>query len=145
MNNCIDKFEKKAEEAGINIDKKKLDELRKKGSDVSDKDLFDTLPKDEQVMSINDAFMKSLFDDIIEDVVGLENDDYDMYLDNAKDNIIVKKDKNLEFDPYFYERQKKLQKIRDDIKSGKSKTISFENFELEMDKFEKELEVKYAS
>ncbi len=72
-------------------------------------------------------------------------------IDNAKDNIIVKKDgvplgcKNLEFDPYFYERQKKLQKIRDDIKSGKSKTTSFEDFELEMDKFEKELEVKYAS
>lgn len=66
-------------------------------------------------------------------------------VDNAKDNIIVKKDKNLEFDPHFYERQKKLQKIRDDIKSGKSKTTSFEDFELEMDKFEKELEVKYAS
>jgi len=66
-------------------------------------------------------------------------------IDNAKDNIIIKKDENLEIDPYFYERQKKLQQIRDDIKSGKSKTTSFEDFELEMDKFEKELEVKYAS
>ena len=32
-------------------------------------------------------------------------------IDNAKDNVIVKKDKNLELDPYFYERQKKLQQI----------------------------------
>ncbi len=32
-------------------------------------------------------------------------------LDNFKDNIKVTKDKNLEQDPYFYERQKKLQQI----------------------------------
>jgi len=72
-------------------------------------------------------------------------------LNNFKDNIKIKKDgvlleyKNLEQDPYFYERQKELQQIRDDIKSGKSKTTSFEDFELEMDKFEKKLEIKYAS
>ncbi|MFA7090317.1 MAG: hypothetical protein WC149_00545 [Arcobacteraceae bacterium] len=28
------------------------------------------------------------------------------------------KDKNLENDPYFYERQKELHQIRDDIKNG---------------------------
>ena len=32
-------------------------------------------------------------------------------LDNFKDNIKVTKDKNLEQDPYFYERQKQLQQI----------------------------------
>ncbi len=41
-------------------------------------------------------------------------------LDNFKDNIKVTKDKNLEEDPYFYERQKKLQQI---IESG-SDTVS---------------------
>ena len=66
-------------------------------------------------------------------------------VENAEENIIIKKDKNLEHDPYFYERQKELQQIRDNIKSGKSKTTSFEYFELEMDKFTKELEVKYAN
>ena len=32
-------------------------------------------------------------------------------LDNFKDNIRVTKGKNLEQDPYFYERQKQLQQI----------------------------------
>ena len=58
-------------------------------------------------------------------------------IDNAKDNIIIKKDENLEIDPYFYERQKKLQKIRDDIKSGKMPT---HDFETSMDNLIKELE-----
>jgi len=38
------------------------------------------------------------------------------------------KDKNLELDPYFYERQKELHKIREDIKSGKMEMISHEDF-----------------
>ncbi len=58
-------------------------------------------------------------------------------IDTVKDNVIVKKDKNLEYDPYFYERQKKLQKIRDDIKSDKMKT---HDFETSMDELIKELE-----
>ncbi len=66
-------------------------------------------------------------------------------LEQFKDSIQVTKDKNLELDPYFYERQKELQQIRDDIKSGKSKTTSFEDFKLEMESFEKELEIKYAN
>ena len=57
-------------------------------------------------------------------------------IDTVKDNVTVKKDKNLEHDLYFYERQKELQQNRDDIKSGKSKTKKKKKFELEMDKFE---------
>jgi hypothetical protein len=34
------------------------------------------------------------------------------FIETAKDNIIVKQDKNLELDPYFYERQKDLQKTK---------------------------------
>ncbi len=36
------------------------------------------------------------------------------FIETAKDNIVIKKDKNLELDPYFYERQKDLQKILND-------------------------------
>ena len=38
------------------------------------------------------------------------------FIETAKDNIVVQKDKNLELDPYFYERQKDLQKILNDDK-----------------------------
>ena len=58
-------------------------------------------------------------------------------LDSFQDSIKIKKDKNLELDPYFYERQKKLQSIRDDIKSGKMPT---HDFETSMDELIKELE-----
>ncbi len=64
-------------------------------------------------------------------------------IDTVKDNVVVQKDgvplgcKNLELDPYFYERQKKLQQIRDDIKSGKMPT---HDFETSMDELIKELE-----
>ena len=59
------------------------------------------------------------------------------FIDTVKDNVVVQKDKNLELDPYFYERQKRLQKIRDDIKSGKMAT---HDFETSMDELIKELE-----
>jgi len=67
------------------------------------------------------------------------------FIETAKDNIVVQKDENLEYDKHFYERQKELQKIRDDIKSGKSKTTNFEEFKIKMDVLEKELEEKYAN
>jgi len=67
------------------------------------------------------------------------------YVNEHSSSIKITKDKNLEQDPYFYERQKELHKIRDDIKSGKSELISFEDFENNVDAFEKELEMKYAN
>jgi len=63
-------------------------------------------------------------------------------LEQFKDSIQVIKNKNLELDPYFYERQKKLQKIMD---KAPSKLTNFEDFEVRMDKLEKELEEKYAN
>jgi len=35
-------------------------------------------------------------------------------IDTFKDNVVIQKNENLELDPYFYERQKNLQKIVDD-------------------------------
>ncbi|NKQ40226.1 MAG: hypothetical protein HF962_01480 [Sulfurovum sp.] len=58
-------------------------------------------------------------------------------IDTVKDNVIVKKDKNLELDQYFYERQKDLQKTMDDIESGEMLTYDFET---SMDELIKELE-----
>ncbi len=47
-------------------------------------------------------------------------------LSQFQDKVIIKKDKNLEHDPYFYERQKILHKIRDDIKDGNVEIKSHE-------------------
>jgi len=54
-------------------------------------------------------------------------------------------DKNLEYDPYFYERQKELHQIRTDIKNSENKLISFDDFEQRTDQLEKEFELKYAN
>jgi hypothetical protein len=67
------------------------------------------------------------------------------FLEQFKSEVTIKKDKNLEYDPYFYARQKELQQIRDDIKSGKSQLTSFEDFENRTSQFEKKLELKYAN
>ena len=40
--------------------------------------------------------------------------DFMSYVNKHSDNITIAKDKNLILDPYFYERQKELQQIRDE-------------------------------
>ena len=67
------------------------------------------------------------------------------YVNNHSENITISKDKNLENDSFFYERKKELHQIRDDIKSGKSQLISFDDFENNTNQLEKELELKYAN
>lgn len=48
------------------------------------------------------------------------------YVSNHSENITIEKDKNLEVDPYFYERQKELHQIRDNIKNGQIEMVSHE-------------------
>jgi hypothetical protein len=67
------------------------------------------------------------------------------FLKEFKNEVTIKKDKNLEYDQYFYERQKELEEIRNDIKSGNSQLISFADFENKTNQLEKELELKYAN
>ncbi|MEA2049447.1 MAG: hypothetical protein U9O56_01745 [Campylobacterota bacterium] len=67
------------------------------------------------------------------------------YVNSHSENITIAKDKNLEYDPYFYERKEELQQIRNNIKNGDSQLTSFEDFENRTNKFEKELELKYAN
>ncbi len=56
-------------------------------------------------------------------------------IDAVKDNVIVQKDKNLEYDSYFYERQDKLQKIRNDSKNGKTIMIEDNEFWEDIDAY----------
>lgn len=65
------------------------------------------------------------------------------FMDFVKDshsNITVSKDKNLELDPYFYERQQELHQIRTDVKSGKMEMLSEDQYEKEIEQFFSELE-----
>jgi len=62
------------------------------------------------------------------------------FVKESHSNITVSKDKNLEIDPYFYERQKELHQIRADIKSGKMEMLSEEQYEKEIEDFFSELE-----
>ena len=55
------------------------------------------------------------------------------------------KDPNLAIDPYYYERKEHIAKTIDDIDSGKMKMYDEEEFEKEMDEFEKELVFKYGN
>ena len=62
------------------------------------------------------------------------------FVKESHSNITVTKDTNLEIDPYFYERQKELHQIRDDVKSGKMEMLSEEQYAQEMEQFFSELE-----
>jgi len=45
-------------------------------------------------------------------------------LSQFKDEVSIKKDKNLENDPYFYERQKQLQQDLKEVEDGTAEMIS---------------------
>ena len=66
-------------------------------------------------------------------------------LEKFKDNVRIIKDKNLELDPFFYERKNNLHKIMNNIKQEPSALSNIEDFEIKMDKVEQELEHKYAN
>jgi hypothetical protein len=83
------------------------------------------------------SFTVKIEDDFVQDFLNI--------VAHYKDKIQLQKDENLEYDPYFYERKKELETIRDDIKSGKSSLISFEDFEKRTELFEKEIKQKYAN
>ena len=62
------------------------------------------------------------------------------YVNNHSENISILNDKNLEYDPYFYERQEKLQQIRSDIKNKNMRLLSQEESDKEIELFFQELE-----
>jgi len=62
------------------------------------------------------------------------------FVSKRKETIEITKDKNLEYDPYFYERKKQLQKDIDEIDNGKIKMINNEDFWDEIDTFTESLQ-----
>ncbi len=61
-------------------------------------------------------------------------------LKEFKNEVIIKKDKNLEYDSYFYDRQKELQQDIEDIDSGKVKMINNTDFWNDIDTFTESLQ-----
>ncbi|EQB34373.1 hypothetical protein M947_11155 [Sulfurimonas hongkongensis] len=61
------------------------------------------------------------------------------FVNNSHSNITVSKDKNLEFDPYFYERKKDLEQIIEDSENGTIELLSQEQYDKEMEIFFKDL------
>ena len=66
--------------------------------------------------------------------------DFLSIVEHYKGKIQIQKDKNLEYDPYFYERKKQLQQDIDDIDSGKIKMINNEDFWDDIDNFTQSLQ-----
>ena len=71
--------------------------------------------------------------------------DFLTIIEHYSGKIQLKKDKNLEYDPYFYERQKQLQQDIYDIDSGKIEMLSQEQYDNEINNFFTELKLKYAN
>ena len=71
--------------------------------------------------------------------------DFIAIIEHYGDKIQLKKDRNLEYDPYFYERKKQLQQDIDDIDSGRIEMLSQEQYNNEMNSFFTELKSKYAN
>lgn len=57
------------------------------------------------------------------------------YVNSHSEHIAIAKDKNLECDPYFYERQKELHQIKNDIDNGKIKMIENDDFWGDIDNY----------
>lgn len=71
--------------------------------------------------------------------------DFINYVNNHSDSITITKDKNLEYDPYFYERQKQLQLDLEEVNNGTAEMLTQEQYDNEMNSFFKELKSKYAN
>lgn len=50
--------------------------------------------------------------------------DFLTIIEHYKDKVQLQKDKNLEQDPYFYERQKELEQDLQEVESGTAEMIS---------------------
>jgi len=67
------------------------------------------------------------------------------FVSKRKETIEIEKDKNLEYDPYFYERKKQLQQDLEEIDNGTAEMLNQEQYDNEINTFFKELKLKYAN
>ncbi len=65
--------------------------------------------------------------------------DFMNYVNNHSEDITISKDRNLEFDPYFYERKQGLEQIIEDSENGTMEMLSQDQYEKEMKIFFKDL------
>ena len=72
-------------------------------------------------------------------------DKFDEFIVSTNGEIEIVKDQNLEYDPYFYERKASLDKTIEAVDNGTMKMYNQEEYDLEMDKFDKALEDKYGN
>ena len=61
------------------------------------------------------------------------------YINNHSENITITRDKNLEIDPYFYERKKDLEQVIEESENGTMEMLSQEQYDDEMKIFFKDL------
>jgi PHD/YefM family antitoxin component YafN of YafNO toxin-antitoxin module len=74
--------------------------------------------------------------------VQIQDDYMQQFMDfvkNSHSNVTISKDKNLEFDPYFYERKKDLEQIIEESENGTMEMLSQEQYDQEMEMFFKDL------
>ena len=71
--------------------------------------------------------------------------DFITIIEHYSDKIQLKKDENLEYDPYFYERKKQLQQDINDIDSGRIEMLSQEEYDTEMNGFFTKLKLQYEN
>ena len=67
------------------------------------------------------------------------------FVKESHSKVNIHKDKNLEMDPYFYERRAKLHQTLEDIESGKMEMLSEEQYENEMEDFFRDLKNKHEN
>ncbi|MEA3383799.1 MAG: hypothetical protein U9Q20_03860 [Campylobacterota bacterium] len=65
--------------------------------------------------------------------------DFMSYVNNHNESITITKDKNLEYDPYFYERKKELEQVIEECENGTMEMLSQEQYDNEMEIFFKDL------
>lgn len=65
--------------------------------------------------------------------------DFLTIINKHKDKVQLQTDKNLELDPFFYERQKELHKLREDIKNGDMEMLSQDEYDKEIKQFFEDL------
>ena len=61
------------------------------------------------------------------------------YVNSHSENITISKDKNLEYDIYFYERKKELEKVIKESENGTIEMLSQKQYDDEMKIFFKDL------
>ena len=65
--------------------------------------------------------------------------DFMNYVNNHSESIAISKDRNLEIDPYFFERKQDLEQIIEGSENGTMEMLSQEQYEKEMKIFFKDL------